>query len=255
MVEKTRVVETTPPVMEKKPVTASVPSTTPVRPTATPPITVPTTIAVDNTFNPSKYLLGLLQLAVFQKQAKRLRCVGLPPLYVLPQEQCCFVTPFDPNRLDSTQKMLYNAHAEHIESMSLSPEELKQEAKQLNLICQPLERILWLATLHASRGRLISERARDSHFRLKQWPNFINLPHDPKHVNIAAFMLKHTADLKTVATQTRMLLPTVIDFFNACQVIGLILEEKGIVPPVTEKHLSEQKRQLFKNILNKLLNK
>jgi hypothetical protein len=45
----------------------------------------------------------------------------------------------------------------------------------------------------------------------------------------------------------------VIDFFNACQIIGLIIEKPVAKPGVKKKLLPEQKRQLFKGILHKLL--
>ncbi len=209
-------------------------------------------VSTDLLFDPSRYLLGLLQTALTMGQTKRFSCAGLPPLYVLPDERCCFTSPINMGQIDSSQKILYGAFAEHIESTNLSPVELKKEVNQQKLSAYPLETILWLTTLYASHGRLINEPAKDSFIQLKQWPNFIILPHRPMHINLAAFMLRHAADLTTIAAKTRILLPHVIDFFNACQVIGLIVEEKHPKRIENKNHLPEQKRQLFRSILKRL---
>jgi hypothetical protein len=206
----------------------------------------------DYLFDPSKYLLGLIQLAVQTGQSKRFSCAGLPPLYVLPNEQRCFTSSIHMGQIDSSQKILYGAFAEHIESVDLSVETLNQEIEQQKLQPYPIETILWLTTLYASHGRLLHEQTQNSFIQLKQWPNFINLPHHPVHINLAAFMLKHVADLKTISSKTHVLLPSVIDFVNACQIIGLIVEEKRSKRIEDNKHLPEQKRQLFKSILKRL---
>jgi hypothetical protein len=205
----------------------------------------------EHLFEPAKYLLGLIQLAVQTGQSKRFSCAGLPPLYVLPNEQRCFTSPIHMGQIDSSQKILYGAFAEHIESVDLSIEILNQEIEQQKLQPYPLETLLWLTTLYASHGRLLHEHTQNNFIQLKQWPNFINLPHHPVHINLAAFMLKHVADLKTISAKTHVLLPSVVDFVNACQIIGLIVEEK-CPKRLEDKHLPEQKRQLFKSILKRL---
>lgn len=219
------------------------------------PVETPVTneFSGDYLFQPAKYLLGLLQTAMQIGQAQRLSCAGLPPLYLLPQEQLCFTKPLNMSRLDSSQKILYGAFAEHIDQFNLSEVELKQEVAHQELSAYSIETILWLATLYASHGRLITESAKKSIIKLKQWPNFIILPHDSKHIHLAAFMLKHTTDLATIAAHTRVSLPMVIDFFNACQTIGLIIEQPVVASTVKKNQLPEQKRQLFRGILQKLL--
>jgi hypothetical protein len=238
-----------------KPTLSSSQTTAPITTAAPEPTETQITIEFSDNylFQPTKYLLGLLQTAIQIGQAQRLSCAGLPPLYLLPQEQLCFTKALNMSRLDSSQKILYGAFAEHIDHVNLSEAELKQEVAYQQLSSYPIETILWLATLYASHGRLITESAKKNMIKLKQWPNFIVLPHDPKHIHLAAFMLKHTADLATIAIQTRVSLPMVIDFFNACQIIGLIIEKPVAKPGVKKKLLPEQKRQLFKGILHKLL--
>lgn len=215
--------------------------------------TEPPSPPTDHLFEPSKYLLGLLQNAMYTGQPKRFSCAGLPPLYVLPSERRCFTSAINMRQIDSSQKILYGAFAEHVESVNLSIGELKSEVEKNNTLrSYPIETMLWLTTLYASHGRLIATQTHKRFVQLKQWPNFIILPHYPMHINLAAFMLKHAADLKTIAAKTKVLLPTVIDFFNACYVIGLIIEEENFESR-EDNRLPDQKNKLLKGILKRLL--
>jgi hypothetical protein len=209
---------------------------------------------LEYTFDPEQYLLGLLQVALKSGQAKRFSCAGLPVLYILPERKQCFTSEININQIDSSQRMLYGAFAEHIDTIDLSPETLQEEVTQHALQAYPIETLLWLTTLYSSHGRLIRGYTKQPFVRLKQWPNFAILPHHPMHMNLAAFMLKKTADLSTVAARTQVPLPTVIDFFNACKIIALVIEE-DTPEPVVDKNLPEPRRQLFKDILKRLLDK
>jgi hypothetical protein len=211
-------------------------------------------VTLEYAFNPEQYLLGLLQVALKSGQAKRFSCAGLPVLYILPEKKQCFTSKININQIDSSQRMLYGAFAEHIDTVDLSPEILQEEVNQHALQTYPVETLLWLTTLYSSHGRLIHGYTKQPFVRLKQWPNFAVLPHHPMHMNLAAFMLKKTADLSTIAAKTQVSLPTVIDFFNACKVVALIIEE-DTPESIVDKNLPEPKRQLLKNILKRLLDK
>lgn len=209
-------------------------------------------VEADDYFEPSHYLLGLLQETLQSNQAKRFNCGSLPPLYVLPSERRCFIAPINMSQVDLEQRMLYAALAEQVNSVNLSVDALRLEVEKNMLRAYPAETLLWLTALHASHGRLLAGYARATGVRLKQWPNFIILPHYSVHINLAAFMLKHTTDIETIATKTRVSQATVIDFVNACKMIGLIIEEKN--PEATkDKVLPDPKRHLLKNILKRLL--
>lgn len=203
-------------------------------------------------FEPAQYLLGLLQTTLQSNQAKRFNCGSLPPLYVLPSERRCFIAPINMGQVDIEQRMLYAALAEQVKSVNLSVEALRIEVEKNKLRAYPAETLLWLAALHASHGRLLTGYKKEAGVRLKQWPNFIILPHYSVHINLAAFMLKHTTDIFTIAGKTRLSLSTVIDFVNACKVIGLIVEGRN-PEATTERAIPDPKRNLLKNILKRLL--
>jgi hypothetical protein len=209
-------------------------------------------LQTDAEFQPSRYLIGLLQTVIQLDTAKRLTYADQSPLYVLPQEQRCFTTPL-PKTLGQTnlKGSIYTVSIEQIKSEVLTPTAVRAEVEKQSLRAYPVETIYWYTALQASQGRLLYNHPKQSSVRLKQWPNFATLPHIPTHMNLAAFMLKKTADLATIATKTHVPLPTVIDFFNACKLSGLITEANH-PEPLVEKEIPETKRQLLKGILNRL---
>jgi hypothetical protein len=156
-------------------------------------------------------------------------------------------------QLDPLQKNLYSSYAKNIKVVNLTPDELLAEVQKNALRAYPMDTALWLATLHCSHGRLMLGQAPDSVIRLKYWPNFVVLPHDTVHVGLAAFMLKNTANLITIAQKTHTTLETVVDFFNACKMIGLTIEEPASESRLVDKKIAEPKRRTLKDILNRLL--
>lgn len=209
-------------------------------------------LPIDSEFQPSRYLIGLLQTVIQLGTAKRLTYADQSPLYILPQEQRCFTTPLPKTLGQTTLKgSIYTVAIEQIKSEVLTPTALRAEVEKQSLRAYPVETILWYTALQASQGRLIFNQPKQANVRLKQWPNFATLPHLPTHMNLAAFMLKKTADLATIATKTHIPLPTVVDFFNACKLLGLITESSHS-EPLLEKEVPETKRQLLKGILNRL---
>jgi hypothetical protein len=209
-------------------------------------------LPADAEFQPSRYLIGLLQTVIQLGTAKRLTYADQSPLYILPQEQRCFTTPLPKTLGQTTLKgSIYTVPIEQIKGEVLTPTALRAEVEKQSLRAYPVETILWYTALQASQGRILYNQPKQANVRLKQWPNFATLPHLPTHMNLAAFMLKKTADLTTIATKTHVPLPIVIDFFNACKLSGLIIEPNHS-EPLIEKEIPETKRQLLKGILNRL---
>lgn len=203
-------------------------------------------------FEPASYLLGLLQNAVAKNQPSCFNCAGASPLYVLPAENRCYSTVLK-QQLDPLQKTLYSSYTKNIQVAHLTEAVLTEEVKSHNLRPYPIDTALWLAALNCSHGRLIAGQIPDARIRLKHWPNFIVLPHDTVHVSLAAFMLKNSANLVTVAQKTHVPLENVVDFFNACKAIDLTIEEQVAELPLLSKQIAEPKRRTLRDILNRLL--
>jgi hypothetical protein len=204
-------------------------------------------------FEPSLYLLGLLQDSLAKAQPRRFSCLGAAPLYLLPHENCCFSAITKMQHLDPLQKSLYSSYAKNIKVAELTTEDLLAEVQKNALRSYPADTALWLAALHCSHGRLFLGQSPNSVIRLKHWPNFIVLPHDTVHVSLAAFMLKNMTNLVTIAQRTNTTLEIVVNFFNACKVIGLTVEAPATENHLTNKTVAEPKRRTLKDILSRLL--
>lgn len=205
-------------------------------------------------FEPSWYLLGLLQGTLYMNQPRRFNCGHLPPVYVLPAERRCFTAPFDPNQLTVTQQFFFGAQSQEIEYVNLSVAELESQVRAGKLTMYRTETFLWLSALHASHGRLISGYTTKMPVRLKFWPNFNELPYQETYMTLAAFMSQNTTDLITVSTKTKVPLPTVINFFNACVVLDLIALHDHSKPIIKKRSLSKPKYPRLRQILKKIVN-
>jgi hypothetical protein len=203
-------------------------------------------------FEPSWYLLGLLQGTLYLNQARRFNCGHLPPVYVLPTQRRCFTTAFNPNQLTVTQQACLGAHSKDIKYVDLSVAELEAQVRTAQLKIYQIETFLWLSTLQASHGRLINGYSIKTPVRLNRWPNSIDLPYQEDFMILAAFMSHNTSDLITIATKTKVPLTTVIDFFNGCIVLDLVTVYDKSKPVIRKPRLQSQQSCLHR-VLNRLL--
>jgi len=197
-------------------------------------------------FEPQYYLLGLIQEAL---KAEKPQCFryGAMALYLLPEPQQCFMLPTDLKQL----KLFCGMQAIDIEQTRLSEVELLSQIQQDNLHLYRLETILWLSTLYASHGRLMIGYEKTQQLRLKSWPNFTKLPYKGIHMDLAAFMVRQSSDVVTIAQEKQVSLSTVIDFLNACIVLDLVeCTQQTDKPP--QRGMIQNKRQFFKSLLKQL---
>lgn len=203
-----------------------------------------------NFFQADYYLVGVLQRILKEQVITRLQCTGFPPLYLIPEERRCFTHQVQFNQINTAQKMFYAASIDEIECEAVSAEQLQQEIKQQHLVAYPIETMLWLSAMCASQGRFSSPADQHKFMRLVQWPNFALFPYQPYHMNLAAYMLKNIADVNRIAQKTQCTPENVVDFTNACSIIGILKYEQE--NKVVEKQLPEARRSLFKTILQRL---
>lgn len=203
-------------------------------------------------FEPSWYLLGLLQGTLYLNQPRRFNCGHLPPVYVLPTQRRCFTTAFNPNQLTVTQQACLGAYSKDIKYVDLSVAELETQVQTAQLTMYRIETFLWLSTLQASHGRLINGYSIKTPVRLNRWPNSIDLPYQEDFMILTAFMLHNTSDLITIATKTNVPLTTVINFFNGCIVLDLVTVYDKLKPVIKKPRLQSQQSCLHR-MFNRLL--
>ncbi|KRD28698.1 hypothetical protein ASE35_19560 [Lysobacter sp. Root916] len=92
----------------------------------------------------------------------------------------------------------------------------------------PLDELLWPIGLLASR----EHAARHERHRLRQWPDFARLPHDPRHLQACAALAAGAMDACELAAATGMSETEADHFMHACQLCG-VLEVAAVAPAPT----------------------
>ena len=123
--------------------------------------------------------------------------------------------------------LLMSAPRADIDEAVITEQELLQTAAKYKLKPLPIDPLLWFAALQCSQGRLLAGHAADVARGLIRWPNFSILPHRREHLTLAVYMANHMATLSEIVQETGVSLQTVIDFTNACQVIGLLTSRQA----------------------------
>ncbi len=87
---------------------------------------------------------------------------------------------------------------------------------------QPLDFLIWSSILLGANGELFAPINSDTKLKLKKWPNFRSMVHLPLHNKITAFMMKQEATINEICSQLNMQADIVINFINACLVLGYL---------------------------------
>ena len=127
--------------------------------------------------------------------------------------------------------------------------ELLDSVAAAKLKPQSLSSLIWYATFQSSQGRKLKGYAKGQIVHLKRWPD-LGLPGCRQLVHLAAFMQSNQVDLETVAEQTQTPLEQVYNFYNACEMIGLI--QQGDYTEVHTKTINTEKRSLLTKIGKRL---
>jgi hypothetical protein len=127
--------------------------------------------------------------------------------------------------------------------------------------------LIYSATLFTARGKLVEPLKAEHRYSLTHRPEFDLVPHTKAHKEIAQYMTSHTDSIHEISVNTRVDIPTIIDFCNACEVIG-ILEKNSTrlfssssmaLDTITEPHSQHDEsldhpgmlHSLFSSLLNK----
>lgn len=146
--------------------------------------------------------------------------------------------------------MLCKTDISNLQIKELSSYDLGKIENQLE--GRPLSELIWCCALLGSSGELINSIDENTALHLKRWPNLKSLVHLPRHITLTAFLSKHTATLAEIVSQTRVLQENVIDFINACKVMGYLDDQVSLNDIDTVGIKSDNvKKGLFGKIRNK----
>ncbi|MGR9088687.1 MAG: hypothetical protein ACU841_16685 [Gammaproteobacteria bacterium] len=131
----------------------------------------------------------------------------------------------------------------------VTDEAIEQLAESEDLKPYTLRSLLWYGVFKSSQGRLLEGESVAKPVRLKRWPD-LNLADCQELVKLAAYMQSNAASLETIAGKTAIPINLVIDFYNACEVVGLI--EHSPEADIHDKRLNSEKVSLFAKIRSRL---
>jgi len=196
-------------------------------------------------FTPDRHFLGLLQKTL---------AVGEDAIFVLPGQAWLVASPqtqryYSTVSLDALQPLLLAA-PDDIQSRHLQAAKMLGSAIGKDMSPHPLAELLWQAALACSGGRLLEGCRPEDVVRLRHWPQVAHLPSYRKFLRVAAFMNQHAASLQTIAAQTGIALPAVVDFHNACMAMGLI--ERLAQPELAKPAGNGAASELFRKISSRL---
>lgn len=90
--------------------------------------------------------------------------------------------------------------------------------------CQPypIESIKWCLGLLLWKGLPSPQAAQQQSYQLKNWPNFTNLPHHPKHMILTNHLVRHPRKIDELMEDTELSREFIQNFINACMAIDLL---------------------------------
>ncbi|GAB6139716.1 hypothetical protein JCM14076_04450 [Methylosoma difficile] len=196
------------------------------------------TETAESQFNPAFHFLGLIQKAMADGVTRYCKHPACPEVYLVPTENAfyspetnieslqalCLAAPFDlsvellPN-WQPDQEVDVQAGRLHITR--------KPKPSATNLIKYPLEELVWYSTLCASKGRLLVNSRIDIAVGLNTYPDFSSLFHKEHEPMLAAMLLEDALPLPALANLSGVPLAEVIDFHNACAILGYVVTDSG----------------------------
>lgn len=160
-------------------------------------------------------LLGLLH-SIFDKNKPVIVTHSTLPTLVISPERGVFGSV---NPLDSELE-LFSMPAYKFQVQEVSLADLDEV--MADYIIQPLWALFYSAALFGSEGRLMETMVASDVLRLERMPDFKRVPHCKEHLKLAKYLVSHSTDILGLAQITRISLPVVIDFCNACEEAELI---------------------------------
>jgi len=168
-----------------------------------------------NLFVPENYFLSILQKSLKTGHIYRCEFKNEIVIYLLPEQNCYFCA----TEIDDLKDLFLSAPQE-IKVKKLLEEELKQYVAGLKT--KALNDLLWHATITTSQGRFMTNHQPDTLVSLKSWPDISLVSKNKSYLEIATCMNHNTADIIEIAKHSQQKLSDVIDFYNACYLLGLI---------------------------------
>jgi hypothetical protein len=160
-----------------------------------------------------------------------------PPLYI-DAEKSVYCSQ---NSLEQLEPYL----SAELKIKSCSKAEIENCVNSGNLKPHPLKNLIWYIVIQTSAGRVIKDHQHTDIVTLKGWPD-LKLFRCLDYAKVATFMKNNAATLDIVSEYTKRPIADVIDFHNACYLMGLV--EKRNQLEINKKNLSSERLELLNKI-------
>jgi len=170
-------------------------------------------------------LLGVIKTIIEEGEVVEITHQRFPPLRIYPEARL-YASPLD----DALVPQMFRTLASEFELRPLSKAEQRTPPEKWE--SRPLWKLLYVAAIFGSEGRLRENASPDDRLRMIAEPDFNVVPHTEEHQLVADYMREHEADLKTISEETGVDIGMVVDFANACEEVLLV--EKRPLEPVQE---------------------
>ncbi len=144
------------------------------------------------------------------EHSMRVRILGYGTLYVCPTSDS-YRTDFEIARVGEA------LDAKRFILTAISPG--SSELTATDLQAHPLDELLWSIGLRTARERQPGHAPRQ---RLRSWPDFARLPHDPRHLQACAALSTAAMDLQELAAAAGLDEAQADRFLHACELCGLL---------------------------------
>lgn len=203
----------------------------------------------DKYFLPEHYFLGIVQKSIQTGKIYHCKTPCNINIYLFPAENSYFCS-LNISDLSS----LFLIYIDEIEIKEFSEKQLNQETEHMKR--KVITDLLWYSTVIASQGRLMKNRHRSEIIHLKYWPDISYINISESYLVIAMFMQCNKLDIKRIAAYTEQKITDVIDFYNACHVLGLINynEEFYLKSRPASDKLRNLRKSIFKTLQLDIIN-
>lgn len=205
-------VEPAPAAPNPRPATPTVP-----RPAPAPVSTSPASAPPPPTTPRQRSLFEYLQPGVLAGPV-RLERNGAPPLVLEPQSSVYFGGTALKPYIEYLKSPIGDGESKPVPATALADLESQLGGRQ------PMQRLLWLAALHAGEGQLIGFDPQ-TRFKLGKWPQIER--EFPKHFRIATVMMKGPATVEEIAAAAGASREEVCDLLNAYLATGFAEAEQA----------------------------
>jgi hypothetical protein len=186
------------------------------------PIIIEKTVCIEQktTSRPDLFLIEHYFLSIIQKSLElghiyHCRFENNIDIFLLPQQNCYFC-----DTAIKDLSSLFLTHPNNIVLIKLDEKELKKQVKGLKT--KALNDLLWHSAISVSQGRFMKNHSPEQLVFLKYWPDISQISPHKSYLKIAPFMSKNKENVVNISEKTQQKLSDVLDFHNACNILGLV---------------------------------